>query len=59
MAIRDRVGLLETYPDIGRGISGDIRIFRVRKTAYFLLYRVAEGQTEILRVRHDREDWQA
>jgi len=58
-AIRARANLLEHYPRIGRTGPGDSRILRVRRTPYLLFYRIAADRIEILRIRHDREGWQA
>ena len=33
------------------------RKFAVRGTPYILVYRIVSGAIEILRVRHNREDW--
>lgn len=40
-------------------LSDDIRKWTVRNTPYMLFYRIVADRIEILRVRHDREDWQA
>jgi plasmid stabilization system protein ParE len=37
--------------------SDDIRKWSVRETPYILIYRFTANRLEILRVRHDREDW--
>lgn len=51
---------LRQTPGAGRIIlSGGIRKWTVRNTPYLLLYRIVPNRIEILRVRHDREDWQA
>jgi len=56
-SVRARASFLERFPHAGRpGIHGE-RILRVLYTPYLILYRLNGDRVEILRVRHEREDW--
>ena len=49
---------LSEWPGSGALISdGAIRKWPVKGTPYILIYRVLKDRIEILRVRHNREDW--
>lgn len=51
---------LREHPSAGPTIlSGTVRKWRVRGAPYLLFYRTLPNRVEILRVRHDREDWGA
>ncbi|KQM22458.1 hypothetical protein ASE73_14595 [Sphingomonas sp. Leaf24] len=51
---------LREHPGAGPEIlSGTVRKWRVRGTPYLLFYRMLPDRVEILRIRHDREDWDA
>ncbi len=56
-AIRTRARFLERFPDGGRRHKGNVRILRVFRTQYLLLYRIDDDAVQVLRVRHDRQDW--
>ncbi|KQM91472.1 hypothetical protein ASE70_15425 [Sphingomonas sp. Leaf22] len=58
-AVRARSTILDNFPGIGRAISGGSRLLRVQGTPYLLFYRMLPDRVEILRIRHDREDWDA
>jgi plasmid stabilization system protein ParE len=58
-AVRARSEILDSFPGVGRGSSGSSRLLRVRGTSYLLIYRTLPDRVEILRIRHDREDWEA
>ena len=62
----DRVGrtaiaaarFLSEWPGSGSLVSdGGIRKWPVKATPYILVYRVLKASIQILRVRHNREDW--
>lgn len=55
--LRERAELLTQFPHIGRPIDGGVRVMRVFDSPYLLLYRLKNGKLEILRIRHEREDW--
>ncbi|KQM30138.1 type II toxin-antitoxin system RelE/ParE family toxin [Sphingomonas sp. Leaf10] len=68
LALADRIidrieqagNFLCDHPSAGPKIlSGAARKWRVRGAPYLLLYRVLPDRVEILRIRHDREDWDA
>jgi len=56
-AIRFRADFLRNFPHGGRPSPGGIRVLRVSETPHLILYRLADDVVEILRVRHEREDW--
>jgi plasmid stabilization system protein ParE len=56
-SIIDSADILKSYPAIGPALDGATRSLRVRHTRYLLIYRIRGAEVEILRVRHDREDW--
>lgn len=56
-SIRARARFLEKFPHGGRPDRDDVRVLRVRTTPYLILYRLRPGRVEILRIRHEREDW--
>ncbi len=57
--VRARSTIIDRFPGVGRAISGGSRVLRVRGTPYLLIYRTLPDHLEILRIRHDREDWDA
>lgn len=60
MMIRHRARFLEDFPRGGRPYQGELRVLRILETPYLLRYRILEasGAVQILRVHHEREDWQ-
>lgn len=63
-ALADRIehagNFLRDHPSAGSEIlSGAVRKWRVRGAPYLLLYRILSDRVETLRIRHDREDWDA
>ena len=56
-AIRKRAQWLEDFPHGGRPSAGGLRILRVRGTPYLILYRISADAVDVVRVRHEREDW--
>ena len=58
-AIRLRAVFLTQFPHGGRPYRQGTRILRVLGTPYLVHYRIAgEREVQVLRVRHEREDWQ-
>jgi toxin ParE1/3/4 len=55
--IRFRAEFLEGFPHGGRPIGKGIRVLRVIDTPHLILYRLIGGVVEILRIRHEGEDW--
>ncbi len=53
-AAADRV---RDYPGIGRSITQGVRVWRVARTAYILLYTIEQDDVAILRVLHERRNW--
>lgn len=56
-AIRVTALRLLDYPRVGRALNEDFRVLGVRTTPYLIIYRLRDGQVEIARIRHGREDW--
>ncbi len=51
---------LSDWPGSGSLISdGGLRKWPVTGTPYILMYRILHDRIQILRVRHNREDWRA
>lgn len=55
--IRERALFLEQFPHGGRPERDGTRVLRVSGTPFLLLYRLRNASVEILRIRHEREDW--
>lgn len=45
------------FPHAGRPASDGLRVLKIYDTPYLLIYQVGERDVEIVRVRHEREDW--
>jgi toxin ParE1/3/4 len=56
-AIQEKARLLERFPLAGPAFDDAFRTLSVVGTRYSLVYRVEQGEIQILRVRHEREDW--
>lgn len=56
-AFRDRADFLTRFPHAGRPGGDGLRVLKVYDTPYLLVYQVAERTVEIVRIRHEREDW--
>jgi toxin ParE1/3/4 len=57
LEIRRRSRFLTNFPHGGRPDKTGVRVLRVFNTPYLILYRLLNDNIEILRVRHEREDW--
>lgn len=58
-AIKATVVRLLDYPRVGRALNENFRVLGVRTTPYLIIYRLRDGNVEIARVRHGRENWLA
>ncbi len=56
-SIRTKADRLRSYPKSAPQLEGDLRYLSIQGTPYVIVYRLAEGRVEVLRVRHAREDW--
>lgn len=56
-ALRVTTLRLLDYPRVGRALNEEFRVLGVRTTPYLIIYRLRDGQVEIARIRHGREDW--
>lgn len=55
--LRARADFLAQFPHLGRPGAHGVRVLVVHETPYVLLYRLKKGRVEVLRIRHEREDW--
>ncbi len=56
--IREQVEALAELPNIGRpGRVHGTRELVIQKTTYIAVYRVKEGQIQILRILHSAQSW--
>jgi toxin ParE1/3/4 len=55
--IRRRARFLENFPR-GRPHGLNQRVLRVLDTPYLIRYRIKNDVVEVIRVHHEREDWQ-
>ena len=58
VAIGERSTLLLDFPLAGPIGDDEERSLRVTGTPYILIYRLRPTEIEILRVHHNRQDWQ-
>lgn len=57
-AILGRADFLRRFPQGGPRVTRqEFRSLRVMGTPYILLYRILDDRIQILRIRHEREDW--
>ena len=57
-AIRNQVARLDQFPAVGSPVSAGTRKLLIKEQPFVLLYEVADGQLRILRLVHNRSDWQ-
>jgi toxin ParE1/3/4 len=50
---------LAEFPFAGEEVLPDHRRWHVRRTPYILFYRVLADSVEIVRVRHEKQNWRA
>ncbi len=58
-AIKATVIRLLDYPRVGRALDENFRVLGIRTTPYLIIYRLRDGNIEIARVRHGKENWLA
>jgi toxin ParE1/3/4 len=56
-AIKQRIARLLINPSIGSPLPGGRRKIIERRFGYVILYRHDRQSLNILRIRHEREDW--
>lgn len=56
--IHQRARFLENFPRGGRPIGEGKRVLRVINSPHLIIYRLAGDNVDILRIRHESEDWQ-
>ena len=52
-----RAYFLQNFPRGGRPIGEGIRILRVIGTPYLVIYHIEGEAVQVLRIRHEGEDW--
>jgi toxin ParE1/3/4 len=57
-AIHHRARFLEDFPRGGRPAGDGTRVLRVINSPHLIIYRLAGENVEVLRIRHESEDWQ-
>ncbi|RYY24477.1 MAG: type II toxin-antitoxin system RelE/ParE family toxin [Sphingomonadales bacterium] len=57
ISVRARALFIERFPHGGRPGADGVRVLRVHATPYLILYRIQRDTVEVLRIRHEREDW--
>ncbi len=57
-SIRKRADWLGNFPHGGRPSPDGLRILRVFGTRYLIVYQISPDCIEVVRVHHEREDWQ-
>lgn len=55
--VMDVAEKLTLFPARGSLIEPGVRSIRIPRSPYRLVYRVDDGNVQILRIRHEREDW--
>lgn len=58
-AIRDQLANLSEFPGAGSPIHGGTRKLLIKNQPFVLLYEMVGGRLMILRLVHNRSDWQA
>ena len=57
-AIRNQVAGLDQFPAIGSPVSAGTRKLLIEDQPFILLYEIEADQLQVLRVVHNRSDWQ-
>jgi toxin ParE1/3/4 len=55
--IRARADFLADFPHSGRPFENQ-RILSVYSTPFLIFYQIVQDEIQIVRIRHEREDWQ-
>jgi plasmid stabilization system protein ParE len=58
LAIKARCDFLTSFPYGGPPIESGLRKLRVLETPYLIIYRVEKEHIFVVRLFHEREDWQ-
>ncbi len=58
-AIRNQVANLDQFPAIGSPVYAGTRKLLIRDQPYVLLYEFVDGKLMVLRLVHNRSDWQS
>jgi toxin ParE1/3/4 len=57
-AIQSQVAKLEQFPAVGSPLPAGLRKLLIKDQPFILLYDVSASRLQILRVVHNRSDWQ-
>ncbi len=55
--IRDKARRLLNFPTRGPMLGADWHYSQVEQTPHLIIYRVSVEKVQILRIRHNRQDW--
>jgi len=58
-AIRKQVANLDRFPAVGSPVYAGTRKLLIKDQPFVLLYEMADGKLMILRLVHNRSDWQS
>lgn len=58
-AIRNQVANLDQFPAVGSPVYAGTRKLLIKDQPFVLLYEVVDGKLTILRLVHNRSDWQS
>ncbi|WP_033075460.1 type II toxin-antitoxin system RelE/ParE family toxin [Sphingopyxis sp. MWB1] len=58
-AIRDQLANLSEFPAAGSPIHGGTRKLLIKNHPFVLLYEMADGRLMVIRLVHNRSDWQS
>ncbi|WP_439569323.1 type II toxin-antitoxin system RelE/ParE family toxin [Sphingopyxis sp.] len=58
-AIRNQIANLDQFPAVGSPVHAGTRKLMIKDQPFVLLYEMIDGQLMILRLVHNRSDWQS
>lgn len=58
-AIRNQVANLDQFPAVGSPVYAGTRKLLIKEQPFVLLYEIVDGRLMILRLVHNRSDWQS
>ena len=58
-AIRNQVANLDHFPAVGSPVHAGTRKLMIKGKPFLLLYELVDGRLMILRLVHNRSDWQS
>jgi toxin ParE1/3/4 len=58
-AIKFRCQFLQDFPHGGPPVGNNLRKLRIHDTPYLIVYRIQKSGIDVVRVFHERQDWQS